>query len=537
MYGLHPLARFRLRHIPGPAFHWFKGNVDEVVAAGGLHEAYDRWATRYGPVFRVFLGGQPVVVVADGGLARTVSVKHGSRPPFRGPAELVFDNPLAPRASRLNAMREHDMLQTQDAAYHRGLKNAWLPMFNADSLARHAPVMDAAAARLVERMRAAADTEVDAQALLGDLTMDVVLAVAFGVDAGVQSDQPSAESAALVSAARLIFRTQQRSTRYFAAVQALPAALAPLARLAATLFPDAPLRAVVAARRLVYDRVFSLLKEARARRAAGAGGDARVGRAVRTGSFLDLMMGATLDGGRPLTDAEVATASFTMALAAFETTATTLAFIVYHVARRPAAGDALAAELARANLGAAPDLAALTPAKLPYMHAVVCETLRLCPPGALTTRMCTKPIALGGVTVPGSRFAPIWLHNAVFTYQRDPAVWGPDASEWKPERWLADDGAGKGDWFTPFGSNASSLACVGKRMAEAEIRLTLARLFGAGGVRFTLSPGQIPLATAMPLTLGPKHGVMVTPTLPPGEKGGARPPSAPAPATPPQAAA
>ena len=94
-------------------------------------------------------------------------------------------------------------------------------MFNADSLARHAPAMDAAAGRLVERLRAAASTgtEVDAQALLGDLTMDVVLAVAFGLDAKVQEEQRPAETAALVDAARLIFRTQQRSTRYFAAVQ------------------------------------------------------------------------------------------------------------------------------------------------------------------------------------------------------------------------------------------------------------------------------------------------------------------------------
>jgi hypothetical protein len=120
LYGLHPVARWRLRHIPGPAFHWLKGNVDEIMALGGLHAAYDAWSHAYGPLFRVFLGGQPVVVVADGSIARSVSVKHGSRPPFRGPAELVFDNPFARAASRLNAMRDHDMLQTQDAAYHRG---------------------------------------------------------------------------------------------------------------------------------------------------------------------------------------------------------------------------------------------------------------------------------------------------------------------------------------------------------------------------------------------------------------------------------
>ena len=105
LYGLHPVARWRLRHIPGPAFHWLKGNVDEIMALGGLHAAYDAWSHAYGPLFRVFLGGQPVVVVADGSIARSVSVKHGSRPPFRGPAELVFDNPFARTASRLNASK------------------------------------------------------------------------------------------------------------------------------------------------------------------------------------------------------------------------------------------------------------------------------------------------------------------------------------------------------------------------------------------------------------------------------------------------
>ena len=109
-----------------------------------------------------------------------------------------------------------------------------------------------------------------------------------------------------------------------------------------------------------------------------------------------------------------------------------------------------------------------------------------------------------------------WIHVDSFHISRDPAVWGPDALQFRPERWLekrssSSSSAALQTWA--FGDG--SLACVGRRLAEWESKLTLAALFR----RFEFSlegSGQEKKEQALELecrlTLGPKAGVRVMAT-------------------------
>lgn len=148
-YGHHPLARLRLRHVPGPPFIPFKGNIDFILEAGGLHAAYDAWSKKYGPVFKIFLGSEPVVVLTDAAAVRTSSLRLATRPPFRAPAELRFEKGAV-------ALHAGDMLQTPSVRFHGELKKAWLPFFAAPSLRAHAPAIGALTDRLAERLTQAA---------------------------------------------------------------------------------------------------------------------------------------------------------------------------------------------------------------------------------------------------------------------------------------------------------------------------------------------------------------------------------------------
>ena len=62
LYGLNPVQRWRYRHIPGPRPAWLLGNA-VTMRRKMAHIAYEDWKALYGPVFRIFIGMQPFVVI------------------------------------------------------------------------------------------------------------------------------------------------------------------------------------------------------------------------------------------------------------------------------------------------------------------------------------------------------------------------------------------------------------------------------------------------------------------------------------------
>ncbi|KAK4486407.1 hypothetical protein RD792_009081 [Penstemon davidsonii] len=110
--------------------------------------------------------------------------------------------------------------------------------------------------------------------------------------------------------------------------------------------------------------------------------------------------------------------------------------------------------------------------KLPYLHAVMKEVLRLHPTLPLMVPHCpSKPCVVGNYTIPkGARvFVNVWAIH------RDPSIW-ENPMEFNPERFLN----GKGDYsgndfnYIPFGSGRR--ICAGIAMAERIVMYSLASL-------------------------------------------------------------
>ena len=110
--------------------------------------------------------------------------------------------------------------------------------------------------------------------------------------------------------------------------------------------------------------------------------------------------------------------------------------------------------------------------KLPYLYAVMKETLRLHAPIPLMVPRCpTETSVVGGYTIPkGARvFINVW------SIHRDPSIWERPL-EFDPERFLDDkwDHSGKNFSYLPFGSGRR--ICAGITMAERMFLLSLASL-------------------------------------------------------------
>ncbi|KAB2622518.1 geraniol 8-hydroxylase-like [Pyrus ussuriensis x Pyrus communis] len=110
--------------------------------------------------------------------------------------------------------------------------------------------------------------------------------------------------------------------------------------------------------------------------------------------------------------------------------------------------------------------------KLPYLQAVMKETLRLHPALPLLIPHCpSENCIVGGYTIPkGSRiFVNVWAIH------RDPSIW-ENPLEFKPERFLDSkwDYSGKNFNYFPFGSGRRM--CAGIAMAERMVMHSLATL-------------------------------------------------------------
>jgi cytochrome P450 family 135 len=172
--------------------------------------------------------------------------------------------------------------------------------------------------------------------------------------------------------------------------------------------------------------------------------------------ILSMLIQATDEDGKHLSDEELRDELMTLLIAGHETTATLLAWAIHDLARDQGAQDRLAS-----GDGA-------------FCDAVVTETLRLHPPTGGIVRRLREPLAIGGYELPaGTDLLPITL-----LVQRRADVY-PDPWMFKPTRFL-DARPPAGGWF-PFGGSVRR--CIGASFAQFEAKIVLEELTKALSLR------------------------------------------------------
>ena len=161
-----------------------------------------------------------------------------------------------------------------------------------------------------------------------------------------------------------------------------------------------------------------------------------------------------------------------MFAAGLETTSTELEWVMSELFRHPHAMKCLQEEIesvvGQHRKVEEPDLVAMK-----YLHCVVKESLRLYPAVPLAIpHESLEAVTVGGYCIPKKTTVMVNL----WAIGRDPNVWGPDASEFKPERFMEDEHinlTGQADFsMIPFGSGRRG--CPGASMAIPTIELALA---------------------------------------------------------------
>ncbi|PBP21902.1 Cytochrome P450 [Diplocarpon rosae] len=173
----------------------------------------------------------------------------------------------------------------------------------------------------------------------------------------------------------------------------------------------------------------------------------------------------------------VADAALNYLSAGRDTTAQALTWTFYLLMRNPAKAEAIRREVmhmmkqADSKMPDAPgcsiedfNTADFRPVALPYVTAVFYEALRLYPPVPFELKQCEKATSLpDGTFLPKSSIL-LWCTWAM---NRSKLIWGEDAEEFMPERWLVDGVLISKTAFEFPVFNGGPRTCLGKSMALA----------------------------------------------------------------------
>lgn len=190
-------------------------------------------------------------------------------------------------------------------------------------------------------------------------------------------------------------------------------------------------------------------------------------RAHHKGDFLDNILNSKNEDGSPITLEEVKVECFVLMVAGSDTTAALLCGFVRYVVQTPGVLDRLLAEIddfdCRGLLERpVPKFESIM--KLRYFTACYNEALRLHPPVPI---ILPRYVSEGGLNLYG-KFAPAGTEIGANAYvtNRDTGIFGDDAGDFRPERWLedADKKANMEKYFLSWGYGTR--ICLGRHIAQ-----------------------------------------------------------------------
>jgi len=430
-------ARREIADLPGPRGWPVVGNALQVDRHR-LHQTVEGWAREFGPFFRFRLGRRTLLGVAD---HEALSALLRDRPEgFRRTKQLErvgLEMGLSPGVFGANG-----------AAWKRQRRMV-MAGFDPSHVRAYYPSLLKVTQRLRGRwLRAArAGVSIELQPELMRFTVDAIAGLAFGADVNtLESDDEI---------------IQRHLDKIFPALFRRVFSMLPWWRW----LPSAADRELDRSVSAVNDAIAGFIAQARARLAADPQ------RRAHPPNLLEAMIVAADDGDSGVTDAEVAGNVLTMLLAGEDTTANTLAWLIYLLRRHPETLRRAQAEVRDLGL----DSRAFTPdhmASLDHLEACIHETMRLKPVGPFQVIEALRETEIAGIRVPEGM--GVWcVMRADSLSERH----FPNPQAFQPERWRAEGTASASSAkrvSMPFG--AGPRVCPGRYLALLEMKMAMAML-------------------------------------------------------------
>mmetsp|Transcript_6593 Transcript_6593/g.16799 ORF Transcript_6593/g.16799 Transcript_6593/m.16799 type:complete len:572 (+) Transcript_6593:171-1886(+) len=495
------LALWYYRQIPGPTPLPLLGNLISI-RKHSYHKLVERWGKQYGPVFKIFFGSGPVLVISDLELTREIGLRRFSD--FMNHSR-HSPEVLAVLPDPMRAVGTKSILRSR-GNYWKGLRSTAASVFrDSEKLSTFQPLMHATATELADRLADVKEGEfVDILEAFQDMTLDVIGSTVFGIRFNCVRNK----SSDVVKAARSTFRNSGVKmlgrNPYMLALLASPS-LSPLVTRLAKAFPTQSMKEGAWASNVLgglSDKLFDEASEEGNRNSATAEAPCGVEYEHIGESFLKLFIKAhNRETGNGLSRDEVTAQALVLLLGGYDTTSITLAVSVYLLSKNKDKEEEMIKEIDRL---ADTDITSLDDIQeYKYVEAVVKEALRMNGPLGLTDRVATNTVDVKGI---GTIYKDTPVHIPFRNMHYDPKYF-PNPEDFLPERFLPNtDMYGKQNHkaFMPWGLGPRMCVAYNFSLAEAKLALiTLYRRF-----RFSLNP-NFQLRTAMDTTISPVDGIPV----------------------------
>jgi cytochrome P450 len=426
-----------VRDLPAPPGLPLVGNALQVESRR-MHLVAEGWRKRYGDYYRFRIGRREMVVVADP----------------EAIAAMLRDRPDGFRRTRRLAAIADEMgfngVFTANGERWRRQRPMVMAGFDPAHIKSYFPALLKVTRRFAGRWQRAAQSgaEIDVQADLMRYTVDVTAGLAFGADINTLESDDDVIQRHLDKVLPALFRRLMSPIDYW------------------KFLPRRADRELEVHLRELREAVQRFIGEARGRMVA----DPSLRAHPR--NLIEAMISARDTQGSGVDDADVAGNVLTMLLAGEDTTANTLAWMIWLLSRHPAA-LARARDEVRSALGGEQ-----MPAKyeqlsqLPYVEACTNETMRLKPVAPIIILEAIEDTVVAGLAIPARQMI-ICLMRPGATDEKHFA----DAAAFHPERWLesgARSASSAKRVAMPFG--AGPRLCPGRYLAMHEMKMAIAML-------------------------------------------------------------
>ncbi|XP_031667470.1 cytochrome P450 3A27-like isoform X2 [Oncorhynchus kisutch] len=440
VYGYWPYGVFTKMGIPGPKPLPYFGTMLEYKK--GFTNFDTECFQKYGRIWGIYDGRQPVLCIMDKSMIKTVLIKECYN---------IFTNR---RNFHLNGELFDAVSVAEDDTWRR-IRSVLSPSFTSGRLKEMFAIMKQHSSNLLSGMKKQADKDqtIELKEFFGPYSMDVVTSTAFSVDI----DSLNNPSDPFVSNVKKMLKFDLFNPLF------LLAALFPftgpiLEKMKFSFFPTA-----------VTDFFYASLAKIKSGRDAG--------NSTNRVDFLQLMIdsqkGSDTKTGeeqtKGLTDHEILSQAMIFIFAGYETSSSTMSFLAYNLATNPHVMTKLQGEIDTVFPNKAPiQYEALM--QMDYLDCVLNESLRLYPIAPRLERVAKKTVEINGIVIPKDCIVlvPTW------TLHRDPEIWS-DPEEFKPERFSKENKESIDPYtYMPFGAGPRN--CIGMRFALIMIKLAMVEI-------------------------------------------------------------
>ncbi|XP_037545765.1 cytochrome P450 3A40 [Nematolebias whitei] len=434
-----PYGTFKKLGIPGPKPLPLFGTL--LQYRKGFFAFDEECFKKYGKVWGIYDGRQPVMCIADPAIIKTILIKE---------CYSLFTNR---RNFRLNGPL-YDAVSIAEDDQWRRIRSVLSPSFTSGRLKEMFDIMKRHSANLVGSMKKKVDEDepLEMKDFFGPYSMDIVTSTAFSVDI----DSLNNPSDPFVTNIKKMLKFDLLSP-LFLAVALFPIVGPLFEKLEFSFFPTS-----------VTDFFYASLRKIKSNREKSK----QQGRV----DFLQLMIDSQKNNDhgevqqdKGLNDHEILSQSMIFLFAGYETTSSTLTFLAFNLATNPEVMKKLQEEIDATFPNKAPiQYQALM--EMEYLDSVINESLRLFPIAARLERVAKATVEINGLVIPKNMVVlmPTWPMH------RDPEVW-PEPEKFKPER-FSKENKDKIDpyYYMPFGAGPRN--CIGMRFALVMIKLAMVEI-------------------------------------------------------------